>query len=113
MRQLMGRGLLAAGLVAAGVLVTPAGAQAASADIVLSQVYGGGGNTGAPYANDFVELYNRGTATVPVTGWTVQYASATGSTWSRTTLSGSIAPGHWYLVAEAAGALRACYPIRR
>ena len=104
MRQLMGRGLLAAGLVAAGVLVTPAGAQAASADIVLSQVYGGGGNTGAPYANDFVELYNRGTATVPVTGWTVQYASATGSTWSRTTLSGSIAPGHWYLVAEVAGA---------
>ena len=31
-----------------------------SPDVVISQVYGGGGNTGAFYANDFIELYNRG-----------------------------------------------------
>ncbi len=96
-------GLIAVGLGAAGALVAPAGALAVSADLVLSQVYGGGGNTGAPYANDFIELYNRGTAPVSVSGWTVQYASAAGSTWSRTNLSGSVAPGHYYLVAEAAG----------
>ncbi len=97
-------GLIVAGLGAAGVLVTPAGALAVSADLVLSQVYGGGGNTGAQYTNDFIELYNRGSATVGVTGWTVQYASAAGSSWLKTNLSGSIAPGHYYLVAEASGA---------
>ena len=34
--------------------------RAASPDIVISQVYGGGGNAGATYTNDFIELYNRG-----------------------------------------------------
>ena len=51
-------------------------ASAASPDIVISQVYGGGGNAGATLKNDFIELYNRGTAPVSVAGWTVQYASA-------------------------------------
>ncbi|WP_336246688.1 lamin tail domain-containing protein [Streptomyces cupreus] len=89
-----------------GGLLAPSGgaAYAASPDIVISQVYGGGGNSGAPYTHDFIELYNRGTSTVSVTGWTVQYASASGSSWSTTALSGSIAPGHYYLVQEAAGA---------
>ncbi|MFE7595513.1 lamin tail domain-containing protein, partial [Kitasatospora sp. NPDC057512] len=94
----------AAAVVAALVALPGGVAQAASPDIVISQVYGGGGNSGAPYTNDFVELYNRGTAPVSVTGWTVQYASAAGGSWSRTTLSGTIAPGRYLLVQEAAGA---------
>ncbi|AUY53196.1 lamin tail domain-containing protein [Streptomyces sp. CB01881] len=94
----------AAAVVGALPVLPAATAQAVSPDIVISQVYGGGGNSGAPYANDFIELYNRGTAPVTVTGWTVQYASAGGSSWSRTTLSGTIAPGKYYLVQEAAGA---------
>ncbi|WP_406208516.1 lamin tail domain-containing protein [Kitasatospora sp. NBC_01560] len=94
-----------AAAVAGALTALPATtAQAASPDIVISQVYGGGGNSGAPYANDFIELYNRGSAAVSVTGWTVQYASAAGSSWSRTTLSGTIAPGRYLLVQEAAGA---------
>jgi predicted extracellular nuclease len=89
----------------AGLLVPAAGtAYAASSDIVISQVYGGGGNSGAPYHNDFVELYNRGSSPVSLSGWTLQYASASGNTWLSTPLSGSIAPGHHYLVQEAAGA---------
>lgn len=84
--------------------VSPAPASAVSADVVISQVYGAGGNAGAAYANDYVELYNRGSAAVTVTGWTVQYASATGSSWSRTTLSGTIPAGRYYLVKQAAGA---------
>ncbi|MDO9302541.1 MAG: ExeM/NucH family extracellular endonuclease [Anaerolineales bacterium] len=80
------------------------GVQAVSLDIVISQVYGGGGNTGATYKNDFIELYNRGTTAVNVTGWTVQYASSTGSTWQKTSLSGTIQPGNYFLVQEAAGA---------
>jgi predicted extracellular nuclease len=79
-------------------------AQAASPDIVISQVYGGGGNSGATYKNDFIELYNRGTTAVNVTGWTVQYASSAGSSWSKTTLNGIIDPGKYYLIQEAAGA---------
>jgi uncharacterized repeat protein (TIGR02543 family) len=72
--------------------------------VVVSQVYGGGGNTGATYTNDFIELYNRGSDPIDVTGWTVQYASATGSTWQTTAISGVIPPGQYYLVREAAGA---------
>ena len=77
---------------------------AASPNIVISQVYGGGGNAGATLKNDFIELYNRGTSSVNVTGWSVQYASSAGTTWQTTTLSGSIAPGKYYLVQEAVGA---------
>jgi uncharacterized protein len=89
---------------ASAVLFLPAAsASAASPDIVVSQVYGGGGNSGAPYGDDFVELYNRGGGATALSGWTVQYASATGSSWQKTALSGSLAPGAHYLVREAAG----------
>jgi hypothetical protein len=74
-----------------------------SANLVISQVYGGGGNSGSVYENDFVEIFNRGTASVSVTGMSVQYASSTGSSWSVTALSGTVAPGAYYLVAEARG----------
>src|SRR4051794_27362015 len=78
--------------------------RAVSPDIVISQVYGGGGNAGATYMNDFVELYNRGAVPVDVSGWTVQYASSTGASWQTTLLAGSIAPGKYFLVQELAGA---------
>jgi predicted extracellular nuclease len=76
---------------------------APAADIVISQVYGGGGNTGATLTHDFIELFNQGPTTVDLTGWSVQYTSSNGSTWSLTPLSGSIAPGGYYLVQEARG----------
>lgn len=81
----------------------PREAQALSVDIVISQVYGGGGNSGAAYKNDYIELFNRGTTEVNVDGWSVQYASSTGSSWTKTDLSGSILPGQYYLIQEAAG----------
>src|SRR5436190_338161 len=72
--------------------------------IVISQVYGGGGNGGATYRRDYVQLYNRGATTVDITGWSLQYASATGTNWTnRQPLGGSIAPGNYYLVALASG----------
>jgi len=82
----------------------PASASATSSGIVISQVYGGGGNSGATYKNDFIELFNRGASPVNVTGWSVQYASAAGTSWQVTNLSGTIAAGQYYLVQEAAGA---------
>lgn len=71
--------------------------------VVISEVYGGGGNSGATYKNDFIELYNPTASPVDLTGWSVQYASATGSSWQRTTLTGSIPAYGFYLIQEAAG----------
>ena len=90
-------------VVAAGVLVVPA-ARSASPDIVVSQVYAGGGNSGASFTHDFVELFNRGSSAVDVSSWTIQYASAGGTTWQATALAGSIAPGRHYLVQLASAA---------
>jgi uncharacterized protein len=77
-----------------------------SADALISEVYGGGGNAGASLTQDFIELANRDSQAVSVDGWSVQYLPASPSPtsrWQVTTLSGSIAPGARYLVAEARG----------
>lgn len=71
--------------------------------VVISEVYGGGGNSGATYKNDFIELYNPTASAVDLSGWSVQYASGTGSTWQVTILSGTIAPSGFYLVEEGQG----------
>jgi hypothetical protein len=77
---------------------------ATTSTLVVSQVYAGGGNAGASYQNDYVELFNRGAAAVDLTGWTIQYAPAAGTTWQATTLSGSLASGRYYLVQLASSA---------
>lgn len=74
-----------------------------STTIVISQIYGGGGNGSATYKNDFIELYNLGNTTVDLTGWSVQYTNDVGTSWSVTNLSGLLAPGRYYLVQEASG----------
>ena len=58
--------------------------------VVISQIYGGGGNSGATWRNDFVELFNRGAAPVSVDGWSVQYASATGTNWQAAAIAGRV-----------------------
>jgi hypothetical protein len=94
--------LLTTALVGA-LLVAPV-ARSASPDVVVSQVYAGGGNAGASFTHDFVELFNRGTTAVDLTGFTVQYASATGTSWQATPLTGTIQPGRYYLVQLASAA---------
>ena len=92
-------------LLAGGVIAGDSTASATPAtSVMVSEVYGGGGNSGATYTNDFIELTNRGDAAVSLDGWSVQYhpSGATG-TWQVTPLSGSIAPGAFYLVGEAKG----------
>lgn len=95
--------------IAAALLV----AATSQAQVVISQAYGGGGNNGSTYTHDFVELFNRGTTAVNIGGWTLQYASATGSNWS--TVNGpngtpqfelpnvTIQPGKYYLIQQAQG----------
>jgi predicted extracellular nuclease len=72
--------------------------------VVISQIYGGGGNSGAPFRNDFIEIFNGGRTTVSLAGWSVQYAGATGMSWSVTLLTPiSLAPGQYYLIQESSG----------
>ena len=79
--------------------------QPSNSVVVISQVYGGGGNPAASYLNDFVELFNRGTQSVDLTGWSLQYASATGSGWGSNLqpLGGTIGPGEYVLVSLGSG----------
>lgn len=100
-------GAIAEETVPAETTVEESLVEASAADhVVISQVYGGGGNAGAPYTNDFIELYNPTSAPVSLAGWSVQYASAKGafSTSGSTSLTGTIKAGGYYLVQEAAGA---------
>jgi predicted extracellular nuclease len=84
----------------------------AASDIVISQVYGGGGNSGATLKQDYIELFNRGTGPVAIGGWSVQYASASASSlptasqsWAVTAIpAGTILnAGQYYMVREAQG----------
>src|SRR6266403_295653 len=73
--------------------------------VVISQVYGGGGNSGSTYKNDFFEIHNTSSLPVDLNGWSVQWLSTSaGATWQSTALTGSIGPGQYYLVQEGAGA---------
>jgi predicted extracellular nuclease len=90
-------------LAVSGALFAASPAQAVSPSVVISEVYGGGGNNGATLTNDFVELYNRSDAAVDVSGWVVQYYSATGGAGGKVSLTGSVAPQHTYLVQMAKG----------
>ena len=88
-------------LLLPALLASAAPAQAA---VMISQVYGGGGNSGAPLTHDFVELHNNGTAAVSLAGWSVQYASTSGTSWNASAvLAGSIPAGGYYLVRMASG----------
>ncbi|GAB3195182.1 ExeM/NucH family extracellular endonuclease [Nocardioides hungaricus] len=99
---------LAAGLATAvsGIAVLGSPATAVSPGLVISEVYGGGGNSGATYTHDFIELYNPTSAPISVDGMSVQYRSSGGTAAATgvTPLTGTVAPGARYLVQEAKGA---------
>jgi hypothetical protein len=91
-------------LSALALLLAAASARGSgSGSIVVAELYSAGGNSGAVYANDYVELFNRGASAVAVDGWTLQYASASSTSWQSTALSGSIPAGGRYLVQLASG----------
>lgn len=72
---------------------------AAKAQIVINEVYGGGGGGSAVYINDFVELINSGTASATINGASLQYSSAAGTFNSYAALPNiTLAPGQKYLI---------------
>ncbi|MCY4745507.1 ExeM/NucH family extracellular endonuclease [Pelomonas sp. UHG3] len=72
---------------------------------LISQVYGGGGRTGAVYKNDFVEIRNAGASAVDMSTWSLQYSSAAGTSWGsqKVALTGTLQPGQYLLVKLGSG----------
>ncbi|HEX5401039.1 MAG TPA: ExeM/NucH family extracellular endonuclease [Pseudonocardiaceae bacterium] len=95
--------LSAAGAACPLLLAGPAFADPGGTGVVINEVYGGGGNAGSHFNADFIELFNPTGAAEDLTGWTVQYRAATGTTVSKTALTGSIAAHGHYLVQESTG----------
>ena len=71
--------------------------------IVISQVYGGGGNSGAVFTNDFIELFNPGSQAVDLNGFSLQYSSAAGSTWNSIIPLSGIIPSKKYFLIQLSG----------
>jgi hypothetical protein len=77
-----------------------------STGVVINEVYGGAGCGTAncsTYQNDFIELKNIGTGLASIGGWSVQYASATGTAWQVTPIPAgtTLRPGDTYLIAQS------------
>ena len=70
---------LSLAVAATGFYAHPASANPAGTGLVISEVYGAGGNSGAMYNADFVEIFNPTTGSLDLTGMSVQYRSATGA----------------------------------
>jgi predicted extracellular nuclease len=96
----LGLGLITAGLAA---LPTSPASAALATHLVVNEAYGGGGNSGATWTNDFIELYNPTDAPISLAGLSVQYRSSGGTGTGFTDLTGSVAAKSHFLVQEAAG----------
>ena len=97
--------LAGAALAVAGItILAPTASQAnpAGTDLVISEVYGAGGNSGAVFNADFVELYNPTANPVDLLGTYVTYRSASGATGGSMALRGSLDAGDHYLVRMSA-----------
>ncbi len=97
--------LASAAVVAAGitVLAPPAQANPAGTGLVISEVYGAGGNVGALRNADYVELYNPTGASIPVAGTYIHYRSAAGvSGGTPFALTGSVPSHGTYLIQMSA-----------
>ena len=111
--------LVAAALAFTGLqflVAAPAAQAVGSTGLVINEVYGGGGNSGATYLNDFVEIYNPTASTIALSGKSLQYRAAATLTASANVYSfgagASVAPGGYYLVqCASAGANGVVLPV--
>jgi predicted extracellular nuclease len=93
-------------VLAALIAGLSAPAMAAPGNVVISQVYGAGGNAGATWTKDFIELFNRSGADVSLGGMSVQYQSATGTTWQASALPNvTLKAGQYFLYTGASGSV--------
>ena len=92
---------LAAGTVS--VVAPTASAAPDGSNVVINEVYGGGGNKGAAYNKDFVELYNPTSKPIDLTGWKMEQYSAKGNLGTAVTLAGTIPAQGYFLISGAGG----------
>ena len=95
--------LAIAALVSTTVVAPQATAAPDGSAAVISEVYGGGGNKGAPFTNDFIELYNPTDSAIDLTGWSVEYFSAKGGSGGKHDLTGTLPAGGHFLIQEGGG----------
>ncbi len=91
---------------------SPAVAAPDASDVVISEVYGGGGSTASAWNRDYVELYNPTDEDIDLSGTSVQYRSSGGTSNPSgvTVLSGSVPAQGYFLVGEATGSTGAAVP---
>ncbi len=112
---LLGAGSLGLATLATGFSLAPA--HAAGPGLVINEVYGAGGNPGATYTTDYIELRNTSTAPISLGGKSLQYRSSSNTTGFTTGNNVfalpdvSLAPGATYLVAGASGTNGAPLPV--
>lgn len=93
-------GAAAIALTAGAISVTPAQAAPDGSGVVISEAYVNGSAAGAAYTHRFFELHNPTDNPVSLSGYSLQYRSASGIGGSNNTipLTGSIAPDGNYLI---------------
>ena len=100
-------------LMICAVVVSPA---LAANPVRISQVFGGGGGSSPIYNYDFVELFNASGVPIDISGWAVEYGSATGN-WGSSTSNivilpaGSTIPACGYFLIQCGGAGTAGGPL--
>ena len=83
---------------------TTAVANTAGTGLVISQVYGGGGNSGATYTHDFIELYNPTDEAISLAEYSLQYAAAAGTDFANMhDLTGTVAAKGYFLAQQGTG----------
>jgi len=96
------------------IMALPMPAEATSSTtVVISQLYLGTGAGDMKPRNQYIELFNKGSATIDLQGWTIQYAVEGANTWTPYALSGNIAVGQYYFIRLSGSAGNVTLPQRR
>jgi hypothetical protein len=103
-------------LVVLGLIVSTAAF--AANPVRISQVYGGGGNSGAYYRYDYIELFNASGAAIDIGGWAVVYATSTSATFGSASNYRVVIPAGatipacgYYLIQNASGSNSGAQPL--
>lgn len=80
------------------VMASCSAAFAQTPQVRISQIFAHGASLAGQPRADYVELYNAGSTSVTLTGWSVQAAQPTAQVWSVVPLSGTIGPRKYLLV---------------
>lgn len=93
-----------------GVATTVTPFEVLKSALLISQIYPGASLTGSPYRSDYVELKNRTSGAVNISGWSLQYATASGLAWTVAPLAGVVPANGRYLIVLNTGSVGQTIP---